>query len=221
MAGMGSAGPLGLARRWRLAHTLGPVLAATFANAPADGWRSVRQARRRGLPVVPPGADPQESWARLVLDAPHGDRPFRDRVRAGAATWTDLERHVASLRLPVAARGHLEIDVADRQPGLGWQIPIAVLVALLDDPKAADSAAAATDRLAGETRLWERAARDALTDPVLAAAARDCFLAAYAALARQGADRRLRDAVAGFTERYVLRGRCPADDVLDLRSVRR
>jgi hypothetical protein len=44
--------------------------------------------------------------------------------------------------------------------------------------------------------------------------------AAYAALARQGAARDLRDAVAGFTERYVLRGRCPADDVLDRATAR-
>src|SRR6185295_3057727 len=107
-----------------------------------------------------------------------------------------------SLRLPVVARGHLELDVIDRQPGDGWRVAIAVAVALLDDARAAGQAAAATDRLAGEPRLWERAARDALTDPVLAEAARDCFLTAYAALARQGASRSLRDALAGYTERY-------------------
>ncbi|HWS38881.1 MAG TPA: glutamylcysteine synthetase, partial [Actinoplanes sp.] len=107
------------------------------------------------------------------------------------------------------------LDVADRQPGDGWRVPAAVAAVLLDDPRAADEAIEATERLAGEPALWERAARDALTDPVLAAAARDCFLAAYAALTRQGVSRELRDAVAEFTERYVYRNRCPADDVLD------
>jgi glutamate--cysteine ligase len=42
-----------------------------------------------------------------------------------------------------------------------------------------------------------------------------CFAAALEALPRLGADAGLRAAVAGFTERHVLRGRCPADDVLD------
>lgn len=99
-------------------------------------------------------------------------------------------------------------------------MPLAVIAALLDDPQAAAEAGAATVSLPGTPRLWERAARDALTDPALAAAARICFVAAYAALARQGVSRDLRDAVAAFTERYVLRGRCPADDVLDRATAR-
>ncbi|WP_433291306.1 glutamate-cysteine ligase family protein [Actinoplanes sp. CA-030573] len=115
---------------------------------------------------------------------------------------------------PVSAHGHLEIDVADHQPAGGWRLPIAVVTTLMDDPRAAADALRATAHLESEPRLWERAARDALTDPVLAAAARECFLAAYAALARHGADRALRDALAAFTERYVLRSRCPADDLL-------
>ncbi|MEU4222564.1 glutamylcysteine synthetase, partial [Actinoplanes sp. NPDC026623] len=122
---------------------------------------------------------------------------------------------LATLRPPVAARRHLEIDVADRQPDDGWRVPLAVTAALLDDAYAAAEAECATRPLAGAPRIWERAARDGLSDPALAAAARECFVAAYGALARQGVSREIRDAVADFTERYVLRGRCPADDVLD------
>ncbi|NJA60277.1 ergothioneine biosynthesis glutamate--cysteine ligase EgtA, partial [Streptomyces sp. NEAU-H3] len=48
----------------------------------------------------------------------------------------------------------------------------------------------------------------------LAAAARACFEAAAGALERLGAPSALRALVAGFTERYVARGRCPADDLL-------
>ena len=99
-------------------------------------------------------------------------------------------------------------------------MPLAVTAALLDDPNAAAVAESATRDLAATPRLWERAARDALTDPELAAAARELFVAAYAALARQGVARELRDAVADYTERYVLRGRCPADDVLDRAAAR-
>jgi glutamate--cysteine ligase len=222
-AGVDGAGPYGLDRRWQLAHAIAPVLAAAFANSPLrhgrpTGWRSVRQALRRDLPIAPPGGDPRAAWAALVLDSPAGGRTFREWTRRAPGdrpTGADLTRHLATLRPPVAARRHLEIDVADRQPGDGWRVPLAVVAALLDDAYAAAEAECATRPLVGTPRLWERAARDALSDPELAAAARECFVAAYGALARQGVSREIRDAVADFTERYVLRGRCPADDVLD------
>lgn len=221
-AGLDGGGPLGLRRRWELAHLLAPVLAAAFANSPwrhgqPTGWRSVRQALRRDLPVGPVREEPRAAWAAYVLDTPGSTgSPPRQRLRAGGRlTPADLDRHLAGLRPPVAAGGHLELDVADHQPGNGWRIPAAVTAVLLDDPRAAEEAAEATAGLTGEPELWERAARDALTDPVLAAAARGCFLSAYAALSRQGVSRELRDAVADFTERYVYRSRCPADDILD------
>ncbi|MGW4943129.1 glutamate-cysteine ligase family protein [Actinoplanes sp. NPDC004185] len=229
-AGVDGDGPFGLRRRWNLAHAVAPVLAAAFANAPLrhgrpSGWRSTRQALRRGLPSAPPTADPRGAWTGLVLDAPVAGtgRTLRAWSRSGPGdrpTITDLTRHLDSLRPPVAARGHLVLDVADRQPGNGWRVPLAVIAALLDDPQAATEAEAATRALAGTPRPWERAARDALTDPELAAVARECFVAAYASLSRQGVSRELRDAVADFTERYVLRGRCPADDVLDRATAR-
>ena len=221
-AGLDEAGPLGLRRRWQLAHLLAPVLAAAFANSPLrhgqpTGWRSVRQALRRDLPVGPVRDDPRAAWVAAVMDTPGstGSTPRQVLRAGGRLTPAELDRHLAGLRPPVAARGHLELDVADRQPGDGWRVPATVTAVLLDDPRAAEEAIEATARLTGEPALWERAARDALTDPVLAAAARDCFLAAYAALSRQGVSRELRDAVADFIERYVHRGRCPADDVLD------
>jgi glutamate--cysteine ligase len=229
-AGVEGDGPFGLRRRWHLANAVAPVLAAAFANAPLrqgrpTGWRSVRQALRRELPGVPVGVDPRKAWATLALDAPVSGtgRSLRDWTRAGPGdrpVVADLTRHLARLRPPVAARGHLELDVADRQPGSAWRVPLAVTAALLDDPNAAAVAESATRDLAATPRLWERAARDALTDPELAAAARELFVAAYAALARQGVARELRDAVADYTERYVLRGRCPADDVLDRAAAR-
>jgi glutamate--cysteine ligase len=46
-------------------------------------------------------------------------------------------------------------------------------------------------------------------------ASRECFAAADAALGRLSAPAAVRDAVAAFANRYVLRGRCPADDRLD------
>jgi glutamate--cysteine ligase len=120
-----------------------------------------------------------------------------------------LRRHLGGLRAPVRALGRLELDVADGQEGDGWRVAVAVIATLLDDPVAAAAAEAATAQFAYGKGVWERAARDA-------APARECFVAAYAALARRGAPRELRDAVAAYMERYVMRGRCPADDRLDV-----
>ena len=50
---------------------------------------------------------------------------------------------------------------------------------------------------------------------MLAKAAQECFEAADAALARLDAPPAVRNAVADYSERYVRRGRCPADDILD------
>jgi len=222
-AGIDGAGPYGLRHRWAVAQAIAPVLAAAFANSPLShghptGWRSNRQALRRGWAPVGDD-DPRAAWATQVLDAPAGPGyTFRDRIRSGHAGPAELQAHLRDFRPPVAARGHLEIDVADRQPGNGWRVPLAVVTALIEDPLAAAEALVATSGLDGD--LWTRAARDALTDPELAAAARSCFVSAYAALARQGAGRDLRDAVADYSERYVMRSRCPADDVLDRAAAR-
>jgi glutamate--cysteine ligase len=62
---------------------------------------------------------------------------------------------------------------------------------------------------------WLRAARHSLTDPVIARAAAECFDAASAALARSQVPLQIRNLVTEFTERYVARGRCPADDMLE------
>ncbi|MEV0504666.1 ergothioneine biosynthesis glutamate--cysteine ligase EgtA, partial [Streptomyces spectabilis] len=79
-AGYAEPGPLGFARRWRLAHLLGPVLVAAFANSPvqdgrATGWRSTRQAVWAGIDPGRSGApaldeEPRAAWARHALDAP-------------------------------------------------------------------------------------------------------------------------------------------------------
>src|SRR5690348_9875471 len=157
-AGLEGGGVLGLPRRWRLAHCLAPVLAAAFANAPAAGRRSIRQASRRDLPVVPPG-DPGQAWLAYAMCTPTpAGVSLRDRFRTGdAPTAAQLADHLDALRPPVAARGHLELDVADTQPGDGWRLPITLAATLLDDPEAAEEAEQATAHLRSETGLWERA----------------------------------------------------------------
>ncbi len=118
--------------RWRRAHDLGPLLAATFANSPLanggpSGWRSARLAtwdaidRGRAAPVGDHG-DARRAWVQYALDAPvmlirTADRfipileplTFREWVtrghRLGSPTVDDLEYHLTTLFPPVRPRG--------------------------------------------------------------------------------------------------------------------
>jgi len=91
--------------------------------------------------------------------------------------------------------------------------------ALTGDDRAADAALAAAEPLwegAPDAQdPWLRAARCGPSDPQISQASKQCFEAAGAALARSGAPASIRQAVADFTDRYVLKDRCPADDQLD------
>ncbi|WP_338904711.1 ergothioneine biosynthesis glutamate--cysteine ligase EgtA [Streptomyces nigra] len=249
-AGYEEPGPLGHGRRWWLAHQLGAVLVAAFANSPLagrepTGWLSTRQQfwmdigpDRAGAP--PLNGDPRTGWARHVLDAPvmcvrREDGPwevpeglsFREWTRSGAPrppTREDLDYHLTTLFPPVRPRGHLELRMIDAQPGDdGWIVPLAVTAALFDDPEAAETAYRAVkplaeralSRPAPHNPLWARAARSGLADPELHEVAVLCFSAALEALPRLGAGTEITDAVADYLDRYVARGRCPADDLLD------
>lgn len=226
--------------RWQALHALGPVLVAAFANSPLrqgrpTGWRSTRQAvwarldtSHAGLPWD--ATDPRETWTRQVLDAPVlmiTDGPgrcqspppgltFRGWLRgAGPArqpTLADLDYHLTTLFPPVRARGWLELRVIDAQPADGWAVVATVVVALLDDLVARDTALAAAEPVRSR---WLSAARDGLTEPQLARAVRDCFAAALDGASRLGLPVDARAALATFIERYVERARCPADDALD------
>jgi glutamate--cysteine ligase len=241
--------------RWRLAHQIGPVLVAAFANSPLrqgrpSGWRSTRQEvwahldPGRTRPPADGDGDPRDTYAAYALDAelmvvrrdgsPSWSAPpgltFRDWLRGQGErrpTLDDLTYHLSTLFPPVRPRGHLELRMIDAQPGDdGWIVPAAVAWALFDDQKAAEEAMAAAEPLTsgnGHRQLngtghgdpWLQAARHGLADPALAQASERCFEAANAALGRADAPADIRQSVADFTERYVLRRRCPADDQLE------
>ena len=187
-----------------------------------------------GQPWTVPAGLTFRDWLRGSGQPRAPGRPDPDVP--GLPTADDLDYHLSTLFPPVRPRGHLELRMIDAQPGNGWIVPVSVVAALTDDPAAADAAMAATEpvwQLAGsaatgvpsrqraggrnrdEASPWLRAARLGLADPVLARAAQRCFEAAAEALARAGAPLAARTAVEDFAERYVQRGRCPADDILD------
>jgi glutamate--cysteine ligase len=204
-----------------------------------DPGRTRPPAAERG--VGEGGGDPRDAWAAYALDAelmcvrepdsqdwtaPPG-LTFRDWLRCGSAppdtlrppTSEDLTYHLSTLFPPVRPRGHMELRMIDAQPGDGWIVPAAVVTALADDVRAADAAMAAAEPMWDESSdtqgPWLRAARYGPADPRISQASKQCFEAADAALGRSGAPAPIRQAVADFTERYVLRDRCPADDQLE------
>ena len=169
-----------------------------------------------------------EDWS-----APPG-LTLREWVRAGSAapsrppTTEDLAYHLSTLFPPVRPRGHFELRMIDAQPADGWVVPTAVVSALLSDTRAGEAAMAAAARI-WDSRVsdgaisenngdgedpWIRAARLGPADPRIAAASRECFAAARAALARQATPDAILAVVDDFIERYVSKDRCPADDLL-------
>ena len=230
--------------RWRAAHAVGPVLAAAFANSPfARGrptghrstrlaiWAALDPARTAPVPAGDPVEDPVADWIRYVLAAPvmlvrdAGTGGFRPGLRPlpfgrwlagdggdGYPDEADLAYHLTTLFPPVRPRGWLEVRMIDALPEPWWRVAVAVTTALVTDDRAA---AAALEACAGSSEWWPAAAHRALADPLIARAARSCFAAALDALPRIGAGAATQSQCAAYADRFVDRGRCPADDLLD------
>jgi glutamate--cysteine ligase len=227
-----------IARRWALTNALTPLLIAAFANSPLqvglptgfacsrqDVWSRIDPTRT----VAPRGSDPVEAWARYALDArvllvrrepePWVADPgmtLREWIAGvtpwGRPTYDDLAYHLSTLFPPVRPHGWLELRAIDALPDDLWPAAVAVVTALVEDPKAADTA---RDAMSGLEGHHHRAARTALHDRDLRRAAERCFGAALAALPRLGAGRALVEQVDDYADRYVTTGRVPADDLLD------
>jgi glutamate--cysteine ligase len=227
-------------KRWQAAHELGPVLAATFANSPIGddgptGYRSTRLAvwneidPLRTAPAAT-STDCRAAWADYALAAPvmlvrtssDYHAPVLDRFSfsewidhghdLGWPTLDDLEYHLTTLFPPVRPRGWLELRMLDAVPAPWWRVAVAVSAVLVQQPDLVDTIRPV---LAPTVDRWADAARDGLSDPGLATAARACFEVALAALPDAGADPSTIAATEAFAERFVARGRCPADDRLD------
>jgi glutamate--cysteine ligase len=226
----------GWADRVRLAHALGPTMIAIAANSPMlggefSGWQSTRQwvwgqmdSARCGPILGASGDDPGAEWARYALKAPvmmvHNPEAvalthyvsFADWVDGSALlcdrrpTLADLDYHLTTLFPPVRPRQWLEIRYLDSAPDAYWPAIAFTLVALLDDPAAADAAAAAVEPVA---TAWDNAARLGLSDWRLHEAANSCV-----AIAAEKAPPELTGAMERLV-RTVERGRCPGDDFSD------
>jgi glutamate--cysteine ligase len=225
--------------RWEVAHAVGPVLSAAFANSPLlrgapTGWRSTRLSTWRAIDrtrtaPVPSRSGAVEDWIDYVLAAnvmlirvsPSDFRPvleslpfgrwLSDGHELGYPTEDDLDYHMTTLFPPVRAGGRLELRMVDALPQPFWRVPIAVAGALFENDEASARVVTACE---GVRDLWIEAARYGVAHPELGAAAMECFAAATEVLDGSDVDGATKDAVAAFADRYVSRSRCPADDVL-------
>jgi glutamate--cysteine ligase len=202
------------------------------------GWKSSRMAVWLTLDpprTAPPeldldfgAADPADRYARWAMEASviwvrggerRGTAPpgvsFADWLAGAPAappnrpTTADLDLHLSTLFPPVRPHGHAEVRYIDAQAGDNWVVPVAVLAALLSNREATAAATAACLGVAGR---WHDAARVGLADPELARAAKAVFTLAAGALPGLIGPGQVRDLVEEFTERWVLRGRSPADE---------
>jgi glutamate--cysteine ligase len=222
-----------LARRWALAHRLGPALGAAFACSPDRTHRSARLAAweqidpSRTRPVLASG-ELGVDWsgyvlaARLMLLHEDDDRcapvtvpiTFGEWVEHGLdgrwPTHADLVYHCTTLFPPVRPRGWLELRWLDSLPVGLAETATAAIVALLVDDEAGEEAASVCAPVA---TAWSEAAAHGPAHPGLAAAATAALQLAAEALDRSGAPGSLAEAVADAAQRWPARGRCPADDL--------
>jgi glutamate--cysteine ligase len=226
-----------LARRWDVAHRIGPAVAAAFACSPAPLHRSERLLMwntmdpTRTKPVLASGRL-AEDWSDYVLAARlmliHDDddactpvavpMSFGEWVDEGIAerrpTLADLEYHCTTLFPPVRPRGWLEVRWLDCLPAGLAEVASAAITAVLVDEEASEAAVAAcaaVDRVAS----WTTTASLGTRDPDLAAAGAATLVAAAEALDRTGAPPRWAEAVADAGCRWPAKGRSPADDLED------
>jgi glutamate--cysteine ligase len=226
-------------RRWKLAHQIGPMLVAAFANSPIvqgrpSGWLSSRMGAwlaidsTRSKPALN-GADPRDAWASYALRAnvmflrtQPRYRPLQEPLtfeswindghELGHPTAEDLAYHLTTLFPPVRPRGWLELRMIDMVPDPWWRVAAAVTTALVCHDKASAIADEATKDTAD---MWYEAARYGLRHPLMRDSAQKCFGVAIEALDDIGSDQKSSSAASDYFDHYVSRGRCPADDQLE------
>ena len=243
---IGSGPPDEVEKRWRLANLMSPVLIGMFANSPmaegrVTGWKSTRarvvagmDPSRTGMVL---GEDGPSDYLHFALNAgvllrrtPDGYVPglpsltFRDWLDEGGVwgypTLDDWHYHLSTLWPMVRPRGFLELRAMDTTPVRWRAVPVAVVAALLLDEEARDAACTLLGPMAS---TWEelatKSAHDGLDDPTVCQMAQQLMALARDAFSRlpdDWLDESIVDDVRGFNEQYTSRGRCFADDLLDL-----
>ncbi len=196
-------------------------------------WREVDPSRT-GFDGMQVAHDPLEAYLEFALRAeamplPREDAeplpfrlPFGDWLARGGARpdAEDLAHHLTTLFPPVRPHGeYLEVRYLDALAERWRAVPVCLLAALLYDPAARLEA---LEALASPARPmeeeWKAATTLGMADPSLRRSACDLFAIALRGMQRLPAGYLPHDAAAlaeEYRERYLVPGRCPADDLAD------
>lgn len=230
-----------IARRWELAHLLGPVLSAAFACSPVlagrptgaasarlVAWQQLERCRAAPVAGSADARSPGGQWAAYALAATV--MVITDGDGSGRAPQSGFTMREW---LQNAALGGRPVELGDLDYHLTTLFPPVrprgfLELRYLDEQRlehwpvaAAVTAVLHDDPIAAVLAAeacrpaadrWGEAARCALADEPLRVAAQECFEIARTALARAAAPAGLQQSVAEFAARYTERGRCPADD---------
>jgi glutamate--cysteine ligase len=158
---------------------------------------------------------PRKDDERLPFQMRFGDWWSRGSIRPDAE---DLTHHLTTLFPPVRPHTHMEVRYIDALPQHWIPIPVLILTALLYDKEACEDALAGLSHFSGSLRNRWRVATLGMADPALRAEAHMLFEFALSSLGRFPSGYFPTDAaerIAGYRNRYIDAGRCPADDQLD------
>jgi glutamate--cysteine ligase len=194
--------------RWLLANLVSPLITASFACSPDEGWVCERarawqelDPTRSGFPaalVDGSSNDPRQQWAEAALAADvllfrHTDGTTSPgQAGFSFARWIthghpvlgwptigDLDYHLTTLFLEVRPRGFLELRAGEALPDRLRAAPVVLLTSLLYDDRARSKALEALDSARGRLpELWRRAARLGVRDPELGSLAAEVWEAA-------------------------------------------
>jgi glutamate--cysteine ligase len=188
-------GPEGIwQERWLAANLISPLLTASFACSPGQGWVSTRARAwqeldntRSGFPrllMTGPGDDPRAEWAEAALEADvmlvriddgkfvPGCKGLRfidwidnGHPRYGWPTAADFDYHLTTLFFEVRPRGWLELRAGEAVPDALRPAQAVLTAALLYDDRARSEAIALLQgRRPDLNALWDRAAEKGVHD---------------------------------------------------------
>lgn len=182
--------------------------------------------------------DPRAQWADAALDADvmmirtdvgawrAGEPGFTLRrwideghPDVGWPIATDVDYHLTTMFFEVRARGFLELRTGEALPGRWRAVPAVVASVLLYDDAARGHALGRLDGLRDRLPdLWRTAARDGVRDAELQGLAGELLAMAVHFAPHLGdgwVESRDVESVRGYLDRFISRGRMPADELAE------